>query len=1550
MSDRNNDDHHASFDIAIIGLACRFPGARNAEEYWRNLCGGVESVTFFSEQELEAMGVDSAAVRSPNFVKAGALLEDMDGFDAAFFGYSPREAELLDPQQRLFLECAWHAYENAGYHPDRYEGLVGVYAGTSLSTYLLFNILANDVDSEDDFQAMIGNDKDFLSTRVSYELNLKGPSLDVQTACSTSLVAVHLACQALLSYQCDMALAGGVSVQVPQRTGYYYQEGGINSPDGHCRAFDAKANGTIFGSGVGVVTLKRLADAMAEGDTIHAIIKGSAINNDGSAKIGYIAPSIEGQAQVISMAQAVAGVDAKTIGYVEAHGTGTDLGDPVEVAALTKVFRESTTEKKFCAIGSVKTNFGHLDAAAGVAGLIKTALALKHQQIPPSLNFESPNPKIDIDESPFYVNTKLVEWKASATPRRAGVSSFGIGGTNAHLILEEAPPLALSSQSRPAQLLLLSAKTETALEVMTAELNEHLKQAPEINPADLAYTLQLGRKPFNHRRLIVGGNREELTTALDSLDPQRVLTTYQEPVRRSIVFMFPGGGAQYVNMASGIYQHEPVFRERLDFCLDWLKRRTRDDIRDCLFPAPDQTVEAAHRMRRPAVGLPALFAVEYALAKLWMSWGALPDAMIGHSLGEYVAACLAGVFTPEEALSLVLLRGQLFERLPSGAMLSVHLSESEIRAFMKETLSVAAVNGPAQCAVSGAVDAIDEMARLLAERGFDYRYLQINVAAHSHLVTAGLDEFLAFIKTINLRPPALPFISNVTGAWITAAEATDPQYWASHLRQTVRFADGVNELLREPDRILLEVGPGQTLSTLISSQDQARSRCAVFSSMRHPQESRPDMEVLLWALGKMWLLNVPVDWPRFYEAERRQRVALPAYPFERQRYWIEAQRGRNPVRIPQRKATRIADWIYLPLWKQTIPAAFGPVTQPAGPDDSWLIFVDQAGPASSLITWLRRQGHHIIGVHPGPGISRSDEESYTIDLRSPGDYVALLDDLITRKKKISRIIHAWGLTPQAESPPDEAHFQACQEHGFYSLLFLAQALSKKSVGESLRLDVISSGIHEITGREKLSPAQATLLAPCMVIPQEYPGIRCRSIDLDPSDFTGCDQTIWMRLLTAELQVQASDTVVAYRGAQRWVQVFEPLPAVADQPLCRIRDRGVYLITGGLGGVGWSLAEYLAKKVQARLILTGRSTLSEKETHDDWIASDGDQDAIKLKIKKLRALEELGAEVLYCAVDVAELEDMERLLKIAQERFGNLNGVIHAAGIAGEKSIRAIQQLTPEDCQTQFRPKAQGLFTLERLLREKELDFCLLTSSIVAVLGGIGHAAYAAANLFMDAFTRNHHRIARTPWLSVNWDVWQFTEEKGQTFNYKGNTALGETVADLAISPSEGVEVFEYLLARQASGQILVSTGDLQARFDQWIKLDFLNNSNATRTAPGAGYRRPTLRTAYIAPATEVEQTVARVWQEVLGIEQVGSRDNFFDLGGNSLLGLKVISRLKKELGIEISIVALFEGPTVQALSKILSQEESDSSSYTHSRGRGERRREGRVRKQRVIME
>ncbi|HEY0404742.1 MAG TPA: type I polyketide synthase, partial [Pyrinomonadaceae bacterium] len=1304
-------------DIAIIGMSGRFPGARNVAEFWRNLRDGVESISFFTDEELTAAGVEPAAFRSPDYIRAAGVLEDVELFDAAFFGFNPKDAETLDPQQRIFLENAWEALEDAGYNPETYGGLIGVYAGSSASSYLS-NLYSHPelVSSLGDFQLNLGNDKDNLTTNVSYKLNLKGPSMAVQAACSTSLIAVCVACQNLLSYQCDMALAGGVRVVVPQTLGYFYQEGGIMSPDGHCRAFDARARGTVGGNGVGIVVLKRLDDALADGDQVYAVIKGASVNNDGALKVGYTAPSIEGQAQVISMAQAVAGVEAETITYVEAHGTGTDLGDPIEVAALTQAFRSNTQKKNFCAIGSVKTNIGHLDTASGVAGLIKTVLALKHRLIPPSLNFEQPNPRIDFADSPFYVNSRLAEWKANAAaPRRAGVSSFGIGGTNAHVVLEEAPLLAAAAESAGEQLLVLSARSRPALEVATANLMAHLRQHPELNLADVAYTLQVGRRAFSHRRAVVCRSVEEALSALEGTEARRVLTSERTTAGRSVVFMFPGQGAQHLRMARDVYQAEPFFRQQVDRCCELLRPQLGLDLREVMFAEEERATEAAAQLQQTRLAQPALFVVEHALARLWMEWGIIPKAMLGHSVGEYVAACVAGVFSLEDALALVAARGRLMQRMPTGAMLAVPLPAREVEPLLGPDVALAAVNNPSLCVVSGPAEAVARLETELAEEGLTTTRLQTSHAFHSQMMEPMLEEFATEVKRVRLHPPQMSYVSNLTGKWVTATEATDPHRWVEHLRRTVRFSESLERLFAHPDWLLLEVGPGQTLSSLARQHPARPMEQLALSSLTHRSDEQSDARFMLNTLGRLWLAGAQVNWQQLRAHERRRRVSLPTYPFERRRFWVDYQAQSESVshqhQLSLSKKPDIADWFYLPSWKRSAPAEMFRRQDLNAQRSSWLLFSDACGVGERLAMALEQANQDVTLIVSGENFKKRGERLYEIQAGRSDDYKKVFAELRAQGKAPQRIVHLWSLRPGATGAARNEGFDQAQELGFYSLLYIAQAIGDLNLTGALRIDVVSNNMQAVTGEEMLCPEKATLRGPVEVIPQEYANIACRSIDFEMRDGDARSNEKLTAQLLSELTAEAPGSTIAYRGNHRWTQTFEVVHMdAAPAAPARLREGGVYLITGGMGGIGLVLAEYLAQTLRARLALVGRSALPAKEDWQAWLAAHDEHDETGRKIRKLQQLEAAGAQVLVFSADVADAAAMREVVRQTLERFGDINGVIHSAGVAGG---RMIQLQTPAVAGGVLAPKAKGLLVLEDALAGLEPDFLLLCSSLSA---------------------------------------------------------------------------------------------------------------------------------------------------------------------------------------------------------------------------------------------
>ncbi len=1338
--------------VAIVGMQLRYPGATTLEEFWQNLRNGVESISFFNDAELLAAGFPESLLADPHFVRANPQVGDTAAFDPAFFGFTPREAEVMDPQIRLMLECSWQALESAGWDADRFAGRIGVFMGANLSNYFMANLLPQ-IHELTAGQGAISaltlfNDRDSLATIVSYKLNLKGPSVTVQTYCSTSLVAVHLGCQSLITGDCEMVLAGGVSLNNEPVSGYSYEEGGIKSRDGHCRTFDAAASGTVFGNGVGVVVLKRLDRALADGDTIHAVIRGSAINNDGAIKAGYTAPSVQGQIESISAAIARAGVSPETIGFVEAHGTATLIGDPIEVTALTQAFvAGGATQRQYCALGSAKTNFGHLDRAAGVAGLMKTALTVREGVIPPSLHFENPNPKIDFESSPFFVNTVLRPWETTnGTPRRGLICSLGVGGTNAHAIVEQPPVVEPSGPSRAAQIVVLSARSESGLGIATDQLVKFLNQNPAANLADVAFTLQNGRKVFGQRRIAVGRDAAEIVAALEG--KKSGLGHAGAPVasKRQVAFMFPGQGAQYVGMGRELYENEPVFRAAVDRCAETLRAQVGLDLRTVIYPAAAGAVAAAEQLKQTALTQPALFVVEYALAQLWKSWGVQPAAMIGHSIGEYVAATLAGVFSVDDALALVAARGRLMQSLPAGAMLAVPLSEAELTPLLGGELSLAAVNAPAACVASGPTAAVDALEQTLKARGVEARRLQTSHAFHSSMMEPILAEFTALVAKVKRSTPMLPYVSNLTGTWITPAQAKDPAYWAQHLRGAVRFTDGVAELLKDGERVGLEVGPGRTLSTLARQRTELAAQGAAVTSLPHPQEKTSDALHALAALGKLWIAGVEIDWAGFSAGERRRRVPLPSYPFDRQRYWVQAKAPAPAVPATTAAAKPVAftrqadltDWFYVPVWRE---AAAPAATSVGG--RQWLVLADAGALRDALAARLRADGESVTLVETASAFSLVDDAHYAINPGSKEEFPLLLTTLRGEQRFPDVIVHAWSEQPATGDAL--ANFERTQTRGFYSLLFLAQALGDENLTKPLHLGVVTTGLQSVKGEAIKGADRATLIGPCKVIAQEYPEIASTGIDVagTPVEMAAA--------IVAELAVAPREPVVAWRGAQRYAQQFEaqrlPAPGAA---LPLLRTNGVYLITGGLGGIGLKVAEWLARTVKARLVLTNRSALPPKAEWTAWMQKHGTDDRVSRRIASVQQLEQLGAEVLLTTADTADVAAMGAAVAEARKRFGRIDGVMHAAGVAGDGVMQLKEKKTAAAV---IEAKIKGALVLEAVLKDSPPDFTVHYSSIAAVVGGFGQVDYCGANSGLDVMARAATLAGGAPTISINWDAW-----------------------------------------------------------------------------------------------------------------------------------------------------------------------------------------------------
>ena len=1200
----------SGLDIAVIGMAGRFPGARDIYGLWENLKNAIESIRFFTDEELRASGVTPAELENPNYVKAYGTMEDCDIFDASFFGYTPKEAEVMDPQIRIFHECAWAALEDAGYAPGTHHGSIGLYAGATPNfNWEALSLLSGKRNDLGDFSVDQLAKKDYLTLRVSYKLDLSGPSFVLYTACSTSLVAIHLACQAILNGECDMALAGGVTVSNLNNIGYLYQEGMVASPDGHCRAFDARAKGIVGGNGAGIVVLKRQQEAIAHGDHIYALVKGSAVNNDGIRRAGFTAPSIEGQANVIKMALQAAEVDPETIGYIEAHGTATALGDPVEIEGLKLAF--NTGKKAFCALGSIKTNVGHLDTAAGAAGFIKTVLALKHRLIPPTLHFQNPNPTIDFIDSPFYINSKLSVWEnpGGKYPRRAGVSAFGIGGTNAHVILEECSEGTGGLAPLSNQLILLSAKTKTALERMKENLAKYLKENenPAVNLANTAYTLQVGRNTFKHRWMAVCLNRDEVLEALTS----------------------PGAGELHV------------------------------------------------------------------------------------------------VSTEEES---------------------------------------------------------------------------------------------------------------------TAIEPIQPA---------------------------------------------------------------PDKPSLLQT-GRLWLHGHNPDWKTFYSREKRSRVPLPTYPFEGQHFPIasalinlRAGKLKNPQETQTIDGSDISNWCYLPTWKRSV--FYPPKRIKNHRKFSWLVFGNELSLSQRLVEKLEQDNQQVTIGKAGERFSQSNQQKnlYTLNPRERRDYEAFFNELHSQGKIPDKIVHLWSVTNEANPRLTRESFDRAQYMGFFSLLYIAKTIAKLNISSDIDIILVTDHLQEVLGEKALCPEKAPGLGLLKAIPQEFPGLVTRAIDILVPGPGSSEETELIDTLLEEFTTNPPEPLVAYRDNQRWLQVFEPFPLAPElEAEAEFRKQGVYLITGGLGFIGFIFSKLFARESGARLILTGRSPFPGREEWDTWLKNHEESHPVSLKIKKLQQLERMGAEVLYLQADAADPVQMRQAITRAEAAFGPINGVIHAAGIIEGKSMRTIQELTDEDCRLQFETKVYALMVLDELFKEKEPDFFWVMSSISCVLAGLGFGAYASANLFMDAFIKKHNQWngKRNYWSSLNWD---------------------------GMREDWSLSLFKRMFALGRVDQIVASVGgNLQGRIDRWIKLKPVREAQESggvekgKAAPA--HPRPALSTDYVPPRDPTEAKVANIWKSLLGYDEIGVHDDFLELGGDSLKSITVISKIHQELNVNIPVTEFFSKATVEKIAQYIS--------------------------------
>ncbi len=1457
-------------DIAIVGMSCTFSKSESPKDFWNNLMQGNEMLEFYSEEEMLNLGIDQNTFNDTNYVGLKSFVDDSDTFDYAFFGYTKDEANLMDPQTRILHEQVWKALEDAACDVTKYKGKIGLYLSASENKNWMAHTLINQTDKVDPFFVSQISNKDQISSLISYNLNLTGPSYFVDTACSSSLASTHLACRSLLLRECSVALAGGVNLKTSKSSiGYHYQEGAIGSIDGYCRAFDEQSTGTVAGEGGGVVVLKRLEDALNDRDTIYAVIRASAVNNDGKRKVGYTAPSISGQADCIKLAQKFAGIPYNTISYIEAHGTGTKLGDPIEVEALNSAFNYDTEHQ--CAIGSVKTNMGHLDTAAGVAGLIKTSLALQNKMLPPSLHFSNPNPEISFDSGPFYVNNKLQKWEQKGEmPLRAGVSSLGIGGTNVHVILEESPVIEKGSPSRPYQLLPYSAKTKSSLENFNRQLQEYITDEKEHNLFDIAYTLKVGRSDFKYRNFVVSSDIAEALPQLENNEKSSILANS----RRNIVFMFPGQGSQYFEMAKGVYEQEPYFKSIVDEGLEILTNKTGERYDQILGYVASTDIDK-NKINDTYYTQPLLFLIEYAFARLFIKWGVRPKYMIGHSLGEYVAACVAEVFSFEDGLRMIVTRAELMSKVDKGDMLAIGVSSKDISSLLIEGISIAAVNTKDSCVVSGSEKSIADFTEVLLNEEIPFSKLKTSHAFHSQMMDEILDEYEEELSKIIFKSPTVEFISNSTGKVIQNNEATSPKYWANHLRNTVNFSEGIDFLLNKGNTIFIEIGPGKTLSNFCKNTNETFENSASVSLVRHPKEQKDDNLFLTNSLGKIWSLGVDIDWKEYYEGEIRNKVSLPTYSFDNYKldFYVDPFEKLSQDTLLSTSKRPISQWFYTPNWKK---GQLFSKKEAYETNQDYLIFSEGNELVTSIKDELENEGARIIEIRKGAEYDEINESFYEMNPDKEQDFIQLFERLESKGYNFTQVIFNW----KFEGENQEEHIKA-----FSTLLYLCKRLVAHKEGEKKKVTFLSNYDYEVLGEEKINALSVTVQFLASICSQENPNIFCCSIDTEQ---TSHNATLVSNIID-ELKYNDETINVAYRNNYRWIEFFDQIDLEITDKNQYVKEDKTYLITGGLGEVGSVLTTYLGNKYKSKIILLGRSPLPPEDTWNSILEDETSNASVRKKIQKIKDHRNSNKEVYYYNADVSNKESLLQVIEKIENEHGTISGIIHAAGNVDNQTFKPIENLTPQITKQQFDPKINGVLNIYEVNKNKEFDFVWITSSLSSVLGGLAYGAYAVANKFIDAFVTSK-KEELSNWFSVDLDG----------------------ISEGRISHRDLVEVFERSFDAKSRPQVIVSVNEPNAVIKERINTANQLEEDIEETP---SLDRPLMSVDYVSPSNETETKLCTLWQTFFGYESIGVLDDFFELGGDSLKAMTLLKRVHKTFDVEVSIEDFFNNANINSLAK-----------------------------------
>lgn len=1463
-------------------MACRFPGASDVEQFWDNLQNGVESVSRFTEEELREYGNSEDDIANPAYVRAKGLIENADFFDASFFGFSPNEANMLDPQVRLLAQCTYHALEDAGYDFERNLNRVGLFVGALPNVAWQGHCFRNSgTEYSEQFSSLILNDKDFASTRLSYLLNLHGPSSTIYTACSTSLVTVDMACQNLLTGKCDLSVAGGVALSLPYKSGYTYEAGMIMSRDGHTRSFDAGATGTVWSDGVGIVVLKRLDDAINDGDNIYAVIKGSAINNDGNRKVGYTAPSVKGQAEVIREACMMAEVSPESISYIEGHGSATSLGDKIEITALAEVFKEVPAGYK-CPIGSVKANVGHLNVAAGIAGFIKTCLMLKNTTLPPAVNFTTPNSKLTEEDSHFYINRELVKWENTNFPLRAGVSSFGIGGTNVHVILEAAPDVLPHVSDERDSLVCLSAKTEEALDRTIKNFSRFLGNNRNINLDNLAYTLQTGRQHFPFRKAFYATDVEDLIRQL-SESRQTILAKETPPV----VFMFPGMGAFYPQLGREIYGREKVFREALDHCFSILKKKTGKDFKEILYPQGASAIPDDFQVPQLLI-----FSFEYALSVLLKSWGISPDYIIGYSLGEYVAACVAGVFDVDTALEILIERGRLINTLNTGGMVGVGLSAEKVQPYLIDGVSIAIDNGRS-VVLAGDQAALKQLKTLLSEQSIAAIDVNDAYALHTpemHPIAAELRQVIA---RYSLNMPDVPIISNLTGDWCDES-ITSADYWVKHLSQTVVFKNCITRILEEhPEAVLLEAGAGNSLCNLVRRMADKTAPPTLINLVKSEKTKDSDHTYLLKALGMFWQSGGVIDWKGYHYGYNKRKLSLPVYPFEEKTFSLQVETSFNDI-SPESNLARhkdITSWFYTPSWKK-MPVCYGQ-------GDLGQVLVLGWEEPSDLIRYIELNATRVVSVSYGDTFAEVSKGNYELSY-SREQLGQLFTELRAQQFAPDTIVDLTSLKDSTDRANDDLLRMVDVWQSY-----IGAGMTRDK--DKIQYVAVSKDIFTVYGHEETNPDKSTIISAIQVIPQENTGVSCKIIETDSATLASNRQQVYQSIYK-ELISENTDSVVSFRGDKRWVRIMEPYPLKLQAKGRSIaKQGGTYVIIGGLGEIGYNLGIYLLSAFNANVIITGRSALPEKISWEQWIDENGSDNGTSKKISRIAELEKAGGQVTFIQADSSSAEQMSEVFAKGTAEYGKVDGVFHAAGVMDRDAFNLTSSISSEQILCHFPVKSEGLSVIRDLITEYEVDFVAAVSSLSSLVGGLGMIGYAAANQYMDSWIERENKRGAARWVALNFCNWE-----GWKDDFRDVTLSADALKTF-ITAEEGRQVFErLLLADNEEGQIAISPVDLPSLIEKWRRPDATSVMKTTGRQQKQ-QEKPSVSANYMAPQSDLEKKLVTIWEELFGFSPIGVFDDFMELGGDSLKAVTMLSHVHSATEMAMSLQDFFKNTTVKEI-------------------------------------